>query len=205
MTINGFLVVRLPQLNYLVLGRDIVPCINGIHYAGIDRQRWLDIFDEDFYAGHVPNNIRNLANTIKAQANDFSGIDLCQDADDALTLLNYSNRNANSNELIAVWASSLDSMKGAIQSDLPVEWLGYDFVRLGEWSLIAAGVFMYPQNYPGWIEQLNHSGLFDNCSLLAAYMSDYEQAVAQNRSEPLGPASTSLGTIAIKIGRVLRR
>jgi hypothetical protein len=46
MRINGFAVVRLPHLNYLVPERDVIPFANGIYYAGVDRQRWASLLDE---------------------------------------------------------------------------------------------------------------------------------------------------------------
>lgn len=202
-TINRFLVVvRLPHLNHMVPDRDVLPCINGLYYAGVDRQRWIDVFDEDYFAGHVPSNILNLIGKIRNQASDLTGIDLCQRANDALALLNYSNRRTATNELIAVRAPSLDPIKGTIQCDLQFEWLGYDFVRLGEWSLAMAGVFMHPQNYSRWVELLNSSGLFDDRSLLKTYEQNYEKAVEQDCSEPLAPASAGLETVEMRVGRV---
>jgi hypothetical protein len=202
MEIIGFLVVRLPQLNYLVPGRDVTPCIGGLCYSGIDRQRWADVFDDDFYIGKAPSDISLWGNKLKTTSNDFTGIDVCQDSDMANRLLEYSNRVSASNELIAVRAPLLQPVKGLTKTNLPIAWLGYDFVRLGEWSLIAGGLFMYPQSYSGWLAQINQFGLFDDDSALANYEKAYEAAVAQGRSEPLGSADSSLGTIAVEVGRV---
>jgi hypothetical protein len=72
MIINGFVVVRLPHLNYLVPGRDVIPCIDGLYYAGVDRQRWIDLFDEDYYAKRLPSKMVREASILKTSENDFS-------------------------------------------------------------------------------------------------------------------------------------
>ena len=47
--ITSFMVVRLPQFNSLVEGRDIVPVIDKLFYAGMKRCPWADVFDEDYF------------------------------------------------------------------------------------------------------------------------------------------------------------
>jgi hypothetical protein len=202
MKINGFLVVRLPQLNYLP--GHLVPCVGDTCYSGVDRLSWVDVFDEDFYANRCPVAIGALAHTIKTANFDFTGIDLCQNISVAAKLLQYSNRISGRNELIAVNSLSLCPLKGVIEVDLQVDWLGYDFIRLGEWSIIAGGMFMHPSYYSNWFTRINKHGLFDDDSLLPDYLLAYEEAVTKNQSEPLGPASSSLGTVAIEVGRVRR-
>lgn len=202
MKINGFLVVRLPHLNYIVPGRDMVPCLGDICYAGVDRQKWLDVFDPDFFEGNAPEDVMVLGRAIKADSHDFTGIDVCRNWSDAVSLLRYSNRNSTRNELIAIRSPALNPFKDTIEIDLSIEWLGHDFVRLGEWSLIAGGLFMHPQFYRIWLSRINGFGLFPDISLLSDYASTYEEAVAQGWSEPLGPAASSLGTVAIEVGRI---
>jgi hypothetical protein len=46
MVINGFLVVRLPLENEVVPSAQVLPSVNGIFYAGIDRCAWSDLYDE---------------------------------------------------------------------------------------------------------------------------------------------------------------
>lgn len=204
MKINGFLVVRLPHLNYIVPGRDLVPCLGDICYAGVDRQKWLDVFDQDFFEGNAPEDVMVLGHAIKAGTHDFTGIDVCRDWSKATRLLQYSNRNSPSNELIAIRSPALNPFKDTMEIDLPIEWLGHDFVRLGEWSLIAGGLFMDSQFYHMWLSRINGFGLFSDASLLSDYALTYEAASAQGCSEPLGPATSSLGTVAIEVGRIQR-
>jgi len=202
MTINGLAVVRLPHLNYLVPGRDVVPCLNGIYYAGVDRQRWADVFDEDFYAGRSPIQITRFASSLRPGNNDFTGIELCHDEKMAIQMLDYANRISNSNELIAVRSPSLAAIKGTLESESPVEWIGFDFVALGDWSLIARGMFICPQRYSTLLARANRFGLFDDPSVLAEYMSAYERAVEAGQSEPIAPSSAGFETVSIEVGRV---
>ncbi len=202
MEINGLIVVRLPHLNYLVPDRDVIPCVNGVCYSGLDRQRWTDTFDEDFYSKRPPPEITLLASAVKAHGDDFAGIDLCRDDAAGARLLDWSNRNSVCNELIAVRAPLPGPIKGIIKTNLPVEWIGFDFFAIGEWSLIAGGMFMYPEHYASWFARINAFGLFDDSSLLTEYTLAYEHAVAAGRSEPLAPQSSGYRIIAIEIGRV---
>ena len=202
MEITGLIVVRLPHLNYLVEGRDRIPVLNGLYYSGVDRQRWSDVFDEDFYSKRIPEGLQRLACAVRDSSHDFTGIDLCQDIDAARNLLQYSNRKVDANELIAVRSPQLKKIKGVVNIDFSAEWMGYDFVAAGEWSLIAAGVFRDPGYYSSWIPKLNRYGLFDDPALCSDYVSAYERAVAEGKSEPIAPESAGLGKLAVQVGRV---
>jgi hypothetical protein len=200
MIITGLIAVRLPHLNFLDPGRDVVPCINGIYYAGVDRQRWVDVFDDEFYAKKSPAEIVRLAQAMKRR-NDCTGIDVCQDIDAASKLLGYSNRRSIDNELIVVRSPFLNAKFGSIEIDREVEWIGFDFVGEREWSLIGSGLFMSPQHYSKWLPLINQNGLFDDSSLLAEYARAYEQAVEAGHSEPLANQSVGFEKIAIEVGR----
>jgi len=200
MQINGFLVVRLPAMNFLVPGRDVVPSINGVYYAGVDRNRWADVMDMEYYEGRIPRNIKKDVSLLKST--DFTGLDLCRDATVASRLLTYSNRSAIRNELIVVRSQSLAATKGYVEIEASVEWIGFDYFALGEWSLISHGLFVYPDEYPEWRTRINRFGLFDDPSLLTAYSLAYEQAAARQHSEPTAPKSSGLDIISMEIGRV---
>jgi len=202
MTIVGFIVVRCPEFNYLIKGRDSVPRIGDLYYSGIDRQRWVDVFDEDYYANRVPENVRALAAALIHNRRDFTGVDVCQETEVASKLLEYSNRNRKTNELIAVRSDALAELKGVIQVDCAVNWIGYDILATGEWSLIAEGVFRNPKYYSPWVPMLNRFGLLDDYALLPKYVADYESAMAAGQSEPTAPKSAGLGVFFVEIGIV---
>lgn len=200
MQVNGFVVVRIPTMNFLVPGRDVVPCVNGIYYAGVDRNRWADVMDDDYYEGKLPRNVKS--DLARLKRNDFSGIDLCQDIAVASRLLTYSNRSSLRNELIVIRSPSLAALKGCVETELAVEWVGFDVFALGEWSLISHGIFLHPDKYPDWRVQLNCHGLFNDPSLTSPYSLAYEEAVARGYSEPIAPKSSGLGILSVEIGRV---
>jgi len=199
-TAAGYLVVRLPNFDYLVDKRENIAPINGVYYAGVKRQAWADVFDEAYYRRNVelPPDIRRLAEALKRDNSDSTGIDVCKNEDMALSLLEYSNRGENANELIVVRSPFLEKIKGSVDISKPVDWLGFDCVALGEWSLIAEGVFAKTDYYREWIGRLNKFGLFDDPALVPAYAEAYESAVLQNISEPLGRGPR----IAIEVGRL---
>lgn len=207
MIMNGLIVVRLPQFNYRdILGsrptRTRIPVVGNIFYCGIDRQPWADVLDLDYFAKRTPQTIVQLAKEINNKNDDVTGIEVCQDIAVAHELLSYSNRHMNNNELVAVRATALNDFKGTMDTMLRVEWIGFDFVALGEWSLIANGMFMYPEDYSAWFERINRFGLFDDAALLRDYALAYEEAVKADRSEPLAPSSAGIKIAAIEVGRV---
>jgi len=202
-TVVGFVVVRLPHRNQHVVQQVVTPQIDGCYYAGIDRLPWVDVFDEDFYKGEMPEAISRLANDLEAYNRDRTGITVCADAEVAFRLLEYANRRGISNELIVVRSPELEVHKGKVDVDLSVEWLGYDVVGLREWSLISAGIFMFPDYYCSWIPRINSFGLLDDSSLMSQLAEAYDRASVEGKSEPLGPVDAGLSTIAIEVGRIV--
>jgi hypothetical protein len=201
-TAVGYLVVRLPNLNYLVDKADVVAPINGVYYAGVKRQAWADVFDETYYHQkmEMPPDILPLADALKRENTDLTGIDVCKNEDAAFSLLEYSNRRKIANELIVIRSPTLETIKGSVEITKPIDWLGFDCVALGEWSLISEGVFARPDHYHVWISRLNKFGLFDDASLILAYADAYDNAVLKNISEPLGKGSR----MAVEVGRFQR-
>jgi hypothetical protein len=203
MTVAGFVVVRRPELNSLVEGRDLVPRLGSIYYSGVDRQRWADVFDEDFYANRVPDEIRTMALALKENTRDFTGLDLCGNVEAASVLLAYSNRHEVSNELIVIRSPGLEEFKGSIEVECQVNWIGYDIVAIGEWSLIGQGVFRNPDYFSAWLPRINPFGLFNDATLLVEYVSAYEKGVADGQAEPTAPRSAGLGILSLEVGMVV--
>jgi hypothetical protein len=202
MTFAGFVVVRRPEFNYLVPGREVVPRIGDVYYRGVDRQRWIDVFDEDFYSNRTPEDVRMLGTTLRNSNRDFTGIDLCRDEEAASKLLAYSNRSAPSNELIVVRCPELENVNGASKINCTVDWMGYDVVAIGEWSLIAEGVFRNPEYFSKWLPRINPFGLLTDPAAIAEYISTYESAIATGQAEPVAPKSAGLGISPIEIGTI---
>jgi hypothetical protein len=200
--VAGIVIVRLPRLNSLPPIQMVTPQIDGCYYAGLDRLRWVDVFDEDFYTGKVAHDVRELARGIHEANHDLTGITVCRDAEVASVLLKHANRRGLANELIVVRSPQLDVIKGTVDINWPIEWLGYDVMGLGEWSLISNGLFIDPEYYARWVPQINRFGLFDDCSFVEEYIAAYEEAVAKGKSEPLAPLESGFPRIAVELGRV---
>ncbi|NIN10271.1 MAG: hypothetical protein GTN62_02970, partial [Gemmatimonadales bacterium] len=142
MTINGFMVVRLPHLNHFYDDEPPLPAVEGIYYAGVERQPWVDVCDQDYDDGKAPPDIRSTARIIDSYTYNQTGVAVCSDANVAAELLAYANRNGFSNEVIAVRAPDLDLLTGTIDTEVPVEWMGFDFMVFeGGSSPIAEGIF----------------------------------------------------------------
>ena len=117
MIINGFLVVRLPSENPVVPAPSarVLPSGNGIFYAGLDRCAWDDLYDEAYYMGKAPPEVASIAKGMRDDCVDISGIGLARDFDIARGLLEYSNRTAARNEIIAIRSGQLDEAKGKLR------------------------------------------------------------------------------------------
>jgi hypothetical protein len=204
MIINGFLVVRLPSENQVVPvpSEPVLPSVNGIFYAGIDRCAWCDVYDEAYYADKAPPEVASIADRMQDDCVDFSGIELARDFDVTRVLLEYSNRTAVRNEIIAIRSEQLDEIKGTFDTQIPIEWLGIDVKAFGEWSLIAEGLFAAPENFQPWIRRINENGLFDTPQAASEYERAYQAAAALGHAEELAPPSAGFGILQIQVGRV---
>jgi hypothetical protein len=200
MVIVGFVVVRMAQMN--TVGRDAVPELEGTFYSGLDRQRWADVFDEDVSSSRMPTDVRSFADRVKRNSHDLTRVDVCQDVDAAFALLQYSNRKGVRNELIALRSTPLAEVKGTFEATVALEWIGYDCVAVGEWSLIGQGFFRAPGHYSGWKQKINKFGLFDNVSLCEEFARVYQKAAEEGISEPVAPASAGSGVLAIEVAKV---
>lgn len=201
---NGFLVVRLPDMTRDPAGRGVfpaqAPCLDTICYGGIDRMPWFDI-DEAFYRGTLPDHLKKARKLIKENNADFSGIELCREFDTGRMLLDYSNRLQPINELIVVRSEKLGEIKGTIDFDASnVTWIGHDIVSLGHWSLLREGLFASPSAFSEWKKDLNNFGLLSSSIFTAEYAQAYQTASLKGYVEEL--PENVYGIDAIEIGRI---
>lgn len=201
---HGYLVVRLPQCNFDPQGRGIFrsapPKLGPIHYGGVFRMPWFDLEEDHYHGAKLPPELARIRRQIKAQNQDFSGIEVCTRYDDAKSVLAYSNRQAVRNEVIAVRSEQLGAIKAEVLTAPPeIAWVGFDFVAIGYWSLLENGLFAAPSYFARWVGQLNENGLFDDPSDLPAFFHDYQVAASKGGTEDL--PSTEFGVDAIQIGR----
>jgi hypothetical protein len=204
--ITGLLVVRLPAHNFDREGRGaflaVAPKIGNIFYGGIDRMPWFDL-DEDYYAKTLPGDLLEIRKSLSEGSRDFTGIELCYDLQMASKVLEWSNREVTRNEVIAVRSQKLVELKKkslALDSE-EIDWLGFDFVSLGHWSLLAGGMFTSPSYFLRWQAYLNEHGLMSNENILREFASDYSAAAKKNGVEPI--PEEVYGLEAIEIGRIV--
>ncbi len=162
---------------------------------------WFDL-DEDYYKKTLPNDLLEIRQSLARDNKDFSGIKLCYDLRVAKKVLEWSNREAVRNEVIAVRSQKLVEMKNkslSLNSE-EIDWLGFDFVSLGHWSLLGGGMFVSPSYFSRWQEYLNEHGLMSGESILREFASNYSAAAKKNSVEPI--PDEVYGLEAIEIGRI---
>lgn len=199
--VNGLLVLRRPEFNRDPDARGaftaVAPCLDGRCYGGVDRMPWFDV-DEALYAGTLPPEPRARWTALRERGADLTGLVLAG-LDDALALLEHSNRAGRVNEVAAVRGSRLGEVKGTLEIPVEVEWLGWDVVSLGEWSLLSV-VFVVPAAFPGWPARINPAGLLESPEEGEALVAAYREAARRGEVEELGEAV--LGIDFIRVGRV---
>jgi hypothetical protein len=202
----GYLVVRLPKDNLDEQGRGSFtsspPCIGSVCYGGLDRMPWFDV-EEDHFAGKLPAELEQILHRIKDSIKDFTGIALCTQLPIAIELLDYSNKDRKRNEIIAVGSEKLAAINGSLTEPVPpIEWLGFDIVSVGNWSLLREGLFVRPEEFQDALSGLTQDGLFSDAASASAYAQKYLAAAARGHVEEL-PDSV-YGIEPIRIGRILR-
>lgn len=202
MIINGFLVVRLPPL-YEIAPAVLLPAVNEVFYAGVDRGSWDDVFDETYIAKKAPPRIAAMAEKIQSDCIDRSGIRLTDDFDVARELLIYSNRNGRANEMIAIRSGPLNEQKGSFNTEVTIDWLGLDVFLDGHFSMLAYGLFAEPVYFREWATRINANGLFDRSEDAADYEQAYKDAEAVGRVEELADPSHGFRVLQVEVGRVI--
>ncbi len=201
---HGFLVVRLPAFNFDTEGRGAfrneVPRLGDIYYGGVFRMPWFDL-DEDHYAGKLPTSLESTRRKIKEANRDSCGLDVCDGYKDAETILEYSNRDFERNEIIAIRSERLQEIKGSVlYTDTEIDWIGVDLVALGAWSLLENGLFPAPSYFARWTTCLNSDGLLIDSTDFDSFVRDYFVAVSKGGAEELPPSLYAIDPI--EVGRI---
>jgi hypothetical protein len=161
---------------------------------------WFDL-DEDYYVGKLPAALTSTRRKIKESNRDFSGIDVCDNYEDAEAILEYSNRQSLRNEIIVVRSEKIREIKGNVLfTDREIDWLGIDLVALGAWSLLENGLFPSPSYFARWTQKLNSNGLLIDSTDFSGVVQDYLVEVSKRGAEEL--PSDLYGMDPIEIGRV---
>lgn len=161
---------------------------------------WFDV-DDDSYAGQLPPDVRQQWERLQSTNTDTSGIRLCREVAAAAAMLTYANRRVAANELIALRSARLAEVKGTIRAkEIGLEWIGYDVVSLGWWSLLE-GLFWAPSAFPGWMVRVNGDGLLPDRETARAFIEAYRTAERAGDVEEIPEAEAD--TALIEIARVV--
>lgn len=197
--VAGYLVVRVPEQNADPYAPEWRPELDGIWYAGAQRLDWWDV-SGPYYEGTAPDEIAALWRELYRTSRDATGLEVTQDLAVAERLQAFANRIVRVNEVIAVHSPTLAEIKGTFE--VPGEhlnWLGYDPILLGEWSLLQEGVFREPHLFSDWRGRLNPHGLFDEPAWVAEYAAAYAELAQDGLVER--PAGELAKTEAVAVWR----
>ena len=209
-TICGYLILRKPDQNYDEVSQSPyyltkqAPCINGNYYSGIDRVPWFEL-DESYYKGILTNELIKLHNKLIEINQPDLDITVLKSYDDAINVLHYSNSIEDRYELAVVYSEKLSKLKGTIEIDLNIDWLGFDVYYSGYGSLLSEGIFRKPNFFSEYHEVLNSNGLFDvdaDLELIESYINKYNEVSRKQNLERVDDLSSQLKDI-VKIGRVI--
>ncbi|HEX2205997.1 MAG TPA: hypothetical protein VHG91_21960 [Longimicrobium sp.] len=201
--VAGFLVLRRPETNRDAAGRGVLPsvapCLGGRCYGGIDRMPWFDV-EAALEIGPLPPEAAAAWAAVEAGDSDFSGVRLCPRLSDAAALLKVSNRKGAENELVAVRGALLDEIKGTVPvGSARIEWLGYDVISLGWWSLLSV-LFRVPSAFPGWGPRINGAGLLPSADLGRELARAYRAAELRGEVEELPEPDCEIDVV--RVGRI---
>jgi hypothetical protein len=201
---QGFIVVRIPEFNFGVQGRGAFrsspPKLGNLYYSGLFRMPWFD-FDEAYYNGSLPAPLVEFRMHLKECNRDFTGIEVCDNYEDAKSGLEFVNREKNVNEIIAISSKTLADIKGsAVIGKESYNWLGIDPILLGGWSLLENGLFPAPSYFNRWLGSLNSNGLLESSANIEEFVTDYQTAVTKHGAEEL--LSSPYGLESVEIWRV---
>jgi hypothetical protein len=185
--ICGFVVVRKPDQ---VTNERLKPQlqIGETAYRGVDRLRWED-FDRAYYEGRLPPDLLHIWKELDRDSNDFSGVPVLKSYANAKEVLRFS---GDRSEIIAIWSPELESIKGTIQSEIGLRYLGIDCYCLGEWSILLSGVYERPDLFAETVARLNKYGLLNDEAECVAARETYRRLEAEELVEPL--AATGITT-----------
>jgi hypothetical protein len=171
-----------------------------LKYRGIDRMPWEEV-DSAFYSKSLPKGDGEIwANMQKERRGLYGGI-VCRTKKEAEALLSFSNRNQHANELCVYYSDKLSAIRGCIEIEETIEWLGYDVFSIDNWSLIANGVLCSSEFLRQWKSDLNENFLLDSADNVSKLIKDYKEFAKNDQfvediiEEPLGIDAFKIGIV----------
>lgn len=177
--IIGYLVLRLPQHNEVLremlkrrFSEDVLEKL--LKYRGIDRMPWEEV-DAAFYTKLLPKGVDEIWANMQKERRGVGGGIVCRTKKEAEALLSFSNGKQCINELCVFYSDMLAEIRGYIEIDETIEWLGYDVVSIDNWSLIASGMLCSPEFLQRWESNLNENILLDSADNVRDIIHDYKE------------------------------
>ena len=183
MLIAGYAMVRKPEFEEKNEGVSL-KAINGIYYCGLYRSIWFDI-KELFRKGKLPIELKQKYNRLSQSGNDYSFLELTKTLQEAQDFIDVNNEIKFKNEIIAISSPYLTETKKGFKPPEEIEWLGYDFVQLGGWSLIRHAIF--ENGLLDLIKEkpINNFGLFDDFNNVDLFLNRYNEYAKLDLVDPI--------------------
>lgn len=185
-SLNGFIVVRLPEFCVNEGTWSTYPALTianrYLRYGGVDRMRWHDA-DTLFYEGSDTEFNRTYKSI---QGDGRIGLRACSDLLTARYICDSCNSLHITNELLFVTVNSeIESSAYVRRLDASVEFVGYDVLSFGFWSLLNEGLFRKPVNFIEYQHYLNTAGLLVDRGIVNDLARSYEEISKVGSVEPL--------------------
>lgn len=201
MNINGYILVRRPDCTENnSLGR--LMSVDGVYYCGISRDMWCDIQNCNFNKT-LPLLLKGFYDKLMRSGNDGSHIPILTNWEDVNKFLSITDEIRSKNEIIVVSSPTLDKVKGTIEPLQNIQWIGYDIMLLGSWSLIRHAIFENRLFELTKCSPLNNYGLFDNLNFVDEFLEKYNEYAKSDRVDPL--IESGVGIEMIRIGRPVEK
>lgn len=169
----------------------------GVVYRGLDRNPWADL-DDDAAKQRFPDEYgayQVLWGYIPSHPIQFAATN---DPRLALQLLEASNALTDGkNELAVIDMHSASVAPSIIEDDSAIEWLGWDVIGVGEWSMVRDGLLAHPQHFPNFADLVNEHGLLTAEVDPDEFRRAYDRAVEAGHAEELGEAN-----ICVRVGNL---
>jgi hypothetical protein len=203
--VSGFLLLRKPNYNSDVRGAvespPWTPQVDGIFYGGLERMPWFDL-QQAFHDGALSNEALLLREDLMRSNATDRDVMVLQDVRKAETLLAALENGRDRLETCAVYSERLSRIKGCVQTDLEIEWLGVDLYCGGYGSMIHQGLFKRPELFSDFVLDVVPHGLFeDSSAAIEKYIEHYVRLERRENLELFEPVLEYLDRI--RVGRVL--
>lgn len=193
----AYIIVRKPQFDEYVPGAPARP-LGNILYQGMNRSMWYDL-DTFSIEGKLPDELKQPYAKLKDTGNYLTFVRIATSRQEAEQFFTIGGDWTDRNEVIVVQSDALDGTFGLAPLRAgSVEWLGFDLVLLGGWSLISHGIFENRRLSLLAKKSINGNGLFDDTYGLDAFIEEYMRLGALNEVDPL----TSVTLEVVRVGRL---